>query len=74
MYFVTMDPGTGTLQRLTMLPMQRKRLRVNRAPKAEAQWLRDMFNREGRKFGTQAVLHEDNTLSLEWRPGPAPAH
>jgi poly-gamma-glutamate capsule biosynthesis protein CapA/YwtB (metallophosphatase superfamily) len=74
MYFVTMDPGTDTLQRLTMLPMQLKRLRANRALKAEAQWLRDMFNREGRKFGTQAVLHEDNTLSLEWRPGPAPAH
>jgi poly-gamma-glutamate synthesis protein (capsule biosynthesis protein) len=68
MYFVSMDPYTGTLQRLTIIPMQRKRLRAKYAPKAEAQWLRDMLNREGSRFGTRAVLHEDNTLSLQWRP------
>jgi poly-gamma-glutamate capsule biosynthesis protein CapA/YwtB (metallophosphatase superfamily) len=67
MYFVTMDPGTGTLQRLTMIPMRRQRLRVYRASTAEAQWLQDMLNREGRKLGTRAVLHEDNTLTLHWR-------
>jgi poly-gamma-glutamate synthesis protein (capsule biosynthesis protein) len=67
MYFVTMDPDTRTLERLTMTPMQCKRLRVNHAPAAEAQWLRDTLNREGRKFGTGAVMHTDHTLTLQWR-------
>jgi poly-gamma-glutamate synthesis protein (capsule biosynthesis protein) len=67
MYFVTMAPGTGTLQRFIMAPMQRKRLRINYASTAEAQWLQDMLTREGRRFGTRVVLHEDNTLTLQWR-------
>jgi poly-gamma-glutamate capsule biosynthesis protein CapA/YwtB (metallophosphatase superfamily) len=66
MYFATMDPGTGTLLRFTMTPMQLKRLRAHRAATAEAQWLRDMLNREGGKFGTRVALHEDNTLTLRW--------
>jgi poly-gamma-glutamate synthesis protein (capsule biosynthesis protein) len=66
MYFVTVSPCTRTLQRFIMVPIQRKRLRANSAPTAEAQWLQDMLNREGRQFGTQAVLHEDNTLTLQW--------
>ena len=67
MYFVTMDPSTAKLQRLTMVPMRLKRLRLNRASTAEAQWLQDMLNREGRTLGRRAILHEDNTLTLHWR-------
>jgi poly-gamma-glutamate capsule biosynthesis protein CapA/YwtB (metallophosphatase superfamily) len=67
MYFVTMAPGAGTLERLAMTPMQLKRLRLNRALAAEAQWLRDVLTREGRRFGTRAVMHADNTLTLHWR-------
>lgn len=66
LYFVTMDLSTGTLQRLTMIPLQRKRLRVNYASTAEAHWLQAMLNREGRRFGTGAVLHADHTLTLHW--------
>jgi poly-gamma-glutamate synthesis protein (capsule biosynthesis protein) len=74
MYCVTMDPCTRTLQRLTMTPMQCKRLRVNHAPTAEAQWLQDMLNREGRKFGTRAVMHEDHTLTLQWGAKTTASH
>lgn len=74
MYFVTMDPCTGTLQRFSMIPMQRKRFRAHRVTTAEAQWVRDMLNMEGSRFGTRALLHEDTTLTLEWgaRSIPAP--
>jgi poly-gamma-glutamate capsule biosynthesis protein CapA/YwtB (metallophosphatase superfamily) len=65
MYFVTMDPSTAKLQRLTMVPMRLQRLRLNRASTAEAQWLRDILTREGSRFGTRAVWHEDNTLTLD---------
>jgi poly-gamma-glutamate capsule biosynthesis protein CapA/YwtB (metallophosphatase superfamily) len=69
MYFVAMEPNNGTLQHLTMMPMQLKRLRLHRAPTAEAQWLLDMLTREGGKFGARAVWHEDQTLTLQWRSG-----
>lgn len=66
MYFVTVEPSTGILQRVTMVPMQRQRLRLHRALTAEAHWLRNMLNREGRRLGTRVVVHEDNTLTLHW--------
>jgi poly-gamma-glutamate synthesis protein (capsule biosynthesis protein) len=67
LYFVTVEPRTGLLQRLTMVPMQRQRLRLIRTSTAEAHWLRDMLNREGRTFGTRVLVHEDQTLTLHWR-------
>jgi poly-gamma-glutamate capsule biosynthesis protein CapA/YwtB (metallophosphatase superfamily) len=67
MYFVTVEPRTGLLQHLAMVPMQLKRLRLNRVRTDEAHWLRDVLHREGRRFGTRVVLHEDNTLTLQWR-------
>jgi poly-gamma-glutamate synthesis protein (capsule biosynthesis protein) len=67
LYFVTVEPCTGLLQRLTMVPMQRQRLRLTHAPSAEAHWLRDMLNREGGRFGTRVLMHEDQTLTLQWR-------
>lgn len=36
------------------------------ASAVEAHWLRDMLSREGRTFGTRAVLHEDHILTLHW--------
>ena len=66
LYFVTMDPCTGTLRRLAMVPMQIKRFRLQHVTTADARWLRDMLQREGGKFGTGVELHADNTLTLQW--------
>jgi poly-gamma-glutamate synthesis protein (capsule biosynthesis protein) len=66
MYFLTMDPSTGRLVHLHMTPTQIKRFKVNRASRADALWLRDSLNREGRKLGTRVELKEDNTLTLQW--------
>jgi hypothetical protein len=67
LYFVTVEPRTGLLQRLTMVPMQRQRLRLTRAPAAAVHWLRDMLHREGCTFGTRVLMHEDQTMTLHWR-------
>jgi poly-gamma-glutamate synthesis protein (capsule biosynthesis protein) len=64
MYFLSMDPGTGKLVSLRLIPAQIKRFRINRATFADALWLRDVLNREGRKFGTRVVMHPDNTMTL----------
>jgi len=65
MYFASVDPSTGKLLYLQMTPTQIKRFRVNRASRADALWLRDLLNREGKKFGTRAAWNEDNTLILK---------
>lgn len=68
MYFVSVDCSTGRLISLQMIPMQVKRFRLNRTSRDDAAWLRDILNREGKKFGTGVELDTDNTLTLRWLP------
>lgn len=66
MYFVSVEPSTGKLLQLQMIPTQIKYFKVNKAPEKDAVWLRNILSREGRKFGTQAKLNEDGALLLVW--------
>ena len=64
MYFVSADPSTGKLINLHMTPLQIKRFRLNRASADDALWLKDILNREGKKFGTSVELDAKNILTL----------
>jgi poly-gamma-glutamate synthesis protein (capsule biosynthesis protein) len=66
MYFVTMDAGSGTLRRFEMAPMQIKRFRLQCVTPADAQWLRDMLQRQSGTFGSSVELLADRTLRLRW--------
>lgn len=66
MYFLSVDQSSGKLVHLQMTPTQVKNFRVNRASRADALWLRDTLNREGKKLGTRTELKKDNTLVLQW--------
>ena len=66
MYFAGIDSSTGKIVSLRMTPTQVKHFRVNRAARADAQWLTDILNREGKTFGTRADLSEDNVMTLRW--------
>lgn len=66
MYFASLEPSTGNLFYLHMVPTQIKRFRINRASKTDALWLEETLNREGHKFGTSVELDKDNTLKLLW--------
>jgi len=66
MYFVRMEPSTGKLICLDMIPMQIRRFRMNRASRADALWLRDVLNAEGKQLGTRVGIGQDNTLTLKW--------
>jgi poly-gamma-glutamate synthesis protein (capsule biosynthesis protein) len=66
MYFVSMDSSTGKLVHVHMSPSQIRHFRVNRASRVDAVWLRDILNREGKKFGTRVELNKDHTLTLQW--------
>lgn len=51
MYFPYLDPGTGNLVKLEMVPMEIKNLSLHRASKKDAEWMQEVLNRESRKFG-----------------------
>ena len=69
MYFVSMDPRTGRLVRLRLVPMRIRRFRVQRASREEAQWLRDRLDREGQPRGVRIELNDDATLTAQWSTG-----
>jgi poly-gamma-glutamate capsule biosynthesis protein CapA/YwtB (metallophosphatase superfamily) len=66
MYFVRMNPSTGRLAALRMIPTQMRKFRVNRSSRADTEWLMNTLNREGKSFGTRVELDKDDTLILHW--------
>lgn len=64
MYFVNMEPSTGRLISLEMVPTQVKRFQIHRAIKPDAEWLTQILQRECAKFGTSVNLSADQTISL----------
>jgi len=67
MYFVQMEPVSGKLAGLRMQPTILKRFRVNSASQADALWLRDTLNREGKRFGTMVEPDGNDMLVLRWQ-------
>ncbi|WP_208647380.1 hypothetical protein [Corallococcus interemptor] len=67
MYLASVDPADGRLDSLRMLPMQLRQLRPQRASLRDAEWLRGVLDREGRRLGTHVELMADGTIGLEWR-------
>ena len=66
MYFVSMEPASGGLVELRMIPMQIKHFRLNHASKEDMTWLSETLNREGAQFGSRAEWGADNSLDLRW--------
>ena len=66
MYFTDVDPGTGCLLALRMIPTHVRRFRVNRASEVDSKWLEDLLNREGKRFGTRVTRSAENILTLQW--------
>lgn len=66
MYFVSLDPSTGKLARLRMVPTQMRKLRVEYASAPDVLWLSDTLNRECEAFGARVEMELDNTLNLYW--------
>jgi poly-gamma-glutamate capsule biosynthesis protein CapA/YwtB (metallophosphatase superfamily) len=68
MYLPTLSTSTGNVVDLKLIPFQIRKLRLNRATREDAIWLRDTLNRESAKFDTQVTLNEDGTLMVLWPP------
>jgi len=64
LYLATLANGSARLIRLCMVPMQMKRLRLCRAPFADAQSVCTILNQQGRRFGTSARRAETGHIEL----------
>lgn len=64
MYFPVVRAADGTLAGLDMVPLQIRRMRLHRASPADASWLADTLNREGKRFGTCISIGPDHVLKL----------
>lgn len=62
MYFPTVDAGTGELMELRMIPMRIRKMRLERASRLEADWLKDLLTSISRPYGTDVVRVGDNEL------------
>ena len=65
MYFADIDPDSGKLVHLQLVPMQIKRFSLQRASKADSRWLQQTLNREGGSMGTRLRLTPDGVLIPE---------
>lgn len=72
MYLVTVDPPTGKLVRMEIIPFQMKRFRLQRASDEDIRWLEAMFNREGQPFGTRIESEKDRSMILRWNEAHIP--
>lgn len=66
MYFPRLEATSGRLLELTMTPTRIRRMRIQRASKAETRWLADVLDREGHGLGTGAGLDGEGRLALRW--------
>ncbi len=66
MYFAGIDPFSGDLVSLHMVPTATRKFQVHRASHQDALWLRDILNREGKRFNARAEIAPDNILILKW--------
>jgi len=67
LYLAALDLKTGKLARLTLIPFQIRNFRLNQPSAADAAWLRQVLNREGRQFATHLEAGQAGTLDLSWR-------
>jgi poly-gamma-glutamate synthesis protein (capsule biosynthesis protein) len=66
MYFVRMDPTTGKLVSLEMVPQQIRQFRLNKVSNEDVLWLRNTLDRESRRFKCRIELTSEKTLALSW--------
>jgi poly-gamma-glutamate synthesis protein (capsule biosynthesis protein) len=63
-YLAAIDPRQGRLVELKLLPMRIRRFRLNHASRADAMWLRNLFNQLGAEFGTHVDPADHNALTV----------
>jgi poly-gamma-glutamate capsule biosynthesis protein CapA/YwtB (metallophosphatase superfamily) len=64
LYLPRLNPTSGELVELRMAPLQARQMRLHRASRRDAVWLRAVLDKASRRFGSRIDLGSDGTLSL----------
>ncbi len=64
LYLVRLDADAGRLESLRMVPFRARRLRLEHAPAADAQWLVDRLSEAGHSMGTHVEAEPGGILRL----------
>ncbi|MFG2122328.1 CapA family protein [Streptomyces sp. NPDC048710] len=64
LYLASLEPGTGRLTGLRMVPLQARRMRLEHASAEDTAWLRAALDRCSRDFGTRVEQGDDGTLTV----------
>jgi poly-gamma-glutamate synthesis protein (capsule biosynthesis protein) len=64
LYFASVDRESGSLAVLRMVPMRMRRMRLERAPDEDAEWLRATVTEMSRRFATRIDNSTDGMLRV----------
>jgi len=64
LYLTRTDPVGGELVSLQMIPLQVRRMRLERASQTDAEWLRATLERTSRQFGIRVAARPDDLLEV----------
>jgi poly-gamma-glutamate synthesis protein (capsule biosynthesis protein) len=66
MYFADIDPASGKLTALEIVPLQIRRFQLVRPSRENIDWMRQTLDRECRRFGANIVPTSNGRLALSW--------
>ncbi len=69
MYFADIDAASGDLLHLRLVPLQMRRMRLELASSADAEWLAHTLDRESAPFSAHVTRRADGALSASWSGG-----
>jgi poly-gamma-glutamate synthesis protein (capsule biosynthesis protein) len=64
LYLTCTDPVGGELVSLRMIPLRVRRMRLERAPQSDAEWLRTTIKHTSRRFQTRVVARSGDLLEV----------
>ena len=68
MYLVDLDPTTGCLQALKLVPLQIKNFRVSIPSQRDIEWIQGTLDRECRPFRTRVTREGEGQLVVVGQP------
>lgn len=66
MYLASVEPESGRLVQLELVPTQLRRLQVRRAAKPDAEWMCAVLHRESSGLGVNARIRPDGRIEITW--------
>jgi poly-gamma-glutamate synthesis protein (capsule biosynthesis protein) len=66
LYFATIDPATGTITRLEIVPTMVEGFRLVRPSPTDVEWLADVLDTQGTELGTSVSVDAADNLVVGW--------